>query len=279
MGSWEESRRRVGAQYEEQERLRRLGEQYKHENDWMKSNSNSSSSSSGGSSYSYTGSSKVTIPTSRVITILVVVALIVAGVFIAINFNSYHNGEWTYAAADKQSSRSAADYQNYLLSLDTEYKYWNVAYEKAPATLWNYLIGFVNLDKAEGYSLGGYNVEDGKVYDYRFEGDDAGTGIPNGWYTLTKLDGINVLIDEDNETVYKEGTEFYDTYAPKLKALTHDSALDAILEKTKDGEHAMSGSNDSSGPFHGLPSNIHCGGAISCCFLSSLPNTSRQTSS
>jgi len=247
MGSWEESRRRVGAEYEERERQRRLAEQYRRESERMESLSSpsSSSSSSNGSSYSYSGSSKVTIPTSRVITILVVVALIVAGVFIAINFNSYHNGEWTYAAADKQSSRSAADYQNYLLSLDTEYKYWNVAYEKAPATLWNYLIGFVNLDKAEGYSLGGYNVEGGKVYDYRFEGDDAGTGIPNGWYTLTKLDGINVLIDEDNETIYKEGTEFYDTYAPKLKALTHDSALDAILEKTKDGEHAMSGSNDS----------------------------------
>ena len=30
-----------------------------------------------------------------------------------------------------------------------------------------------------------------------------------------------------------------------MKALTHDSALDAILEKTKEGEHAMSGSNDS----------------------------------
>ena len=205
MGSWEESRRRVGAEYEERERQRRLAEQYRRESERMESLSSpsSSSSSSGGSSYSYTGSSKVTIPTSRVIAILVVVALIVAGVFIAINFNSYHNGEWTYAAADKQSSRSAEGYQNYLLSLDTEYKYWNVAYEKAPATLWNYLIGFVNLDKAEGYSLGGYNVEGGNVYDYRFEGDDAGTGIPNVWYTLTKLDGINVHIGEDNETIYK----------------------------------------------------------------------------
>ena len=209
------------------------------------SSPSSSSSSSGGSSYSYTGSSKVTIPTSRLIAIFIAVALGVVGVIVGFNYNSYYNGEWNSATADKQSGRSAADYQNYLLSLDTEYKYWNVAYEKAPATLWNYLLGFVNLDKAEGYSFGGYNVEGGNVYDYRFEGDDAGTGIPDGWYTLTKLDDVNVLIDEDNETIYKEGTEFYDTYAPKLKALTHDSALGAILEKTKEGEHAMSGSNDS----------------------------------
>lgn len=245
MSSWEESRRRVGAEYEERERLRRLGEQYKHENDWMKSNSSSSSSSSNSSSYSYSGGGGTPIPTPLLIAIIIAAVLVVVGVIVGINFNSYHNGEWTYAAADKQSSRSAEDYQNYLLSLDTEYKYWNVAYEKAPATLWNYLLGFVNLDKAEGYSLGGYNVEGGNVYDYRFEGDDAGTGIPDGWYTLTKLDGVNVLIDENNETIYKEGTEFYDTYAPKLQALAHDSALGAILEKTKEGEHAMSGSNDS----------------------------------
>lgn len=246
MASWEELQRKNNEEYWKKVQAKEAEKLFGHSTYKGSSGvSNSSNSSSSSSSYSYTGSSKVTIPTSRVIAILVVVALIVAGVFIAINFNSYHNGEWTSATADKQSGRSAEDYQNYLLSLDTEYKYWNVAYEKASATLWNYLLGFVNLDKAEGYSLGGYNVEGGNVYDYRFEGDDAGTGIPDGWYTLTKLNGVNVLIDEDNKTIYKEGTEFYDTYAPKLQALTHDSALGAILEKTKDGEHAMSGSNDS----------------------------------
>ena len=241
MSSYEEFFKR------QSEYLKKRDEEYsanlrkRHEQEMAQSSRSSSSSSS----YSYSGGGGTPIPTSRLIAIFLVVALVVVGVIVGINYNSYYKGEWTSATADKQSGRSAADYQNYLLSLDTEYKYWNIAYEKAPATLWNYLLGFVNLDKAEGYSLGGYNVEGGNVYDYRFEGDDAGTGIPNGWYTLTKLDGINVLIDEDNETIYKEGTEFYDTYAPKLKALAHDSALDAILEKTKDGEHAMSGSNDS----------------------------------
>ena len=241
MSSYEEFFKR------QSEYLKKRDEEYsanlrkRHEQEMARSSRSSSSSSS----YSYSGGGGTPIPTSRLIAIFLVVALVVVGVIVGINYNSYYKGEWTSATADKQSGRSAADYQNYLLSLDTEYKYWNIAYEKAPATLWNYLLGFVNLDKVEGYSLGGYNVEGGNVYYYRFEGDDAGTGIPNGWYTLTKLDGINVLIDEDNETIYKEGTEFYDTYAPKLKALAHDSALDAILEKTKDGEHAMSGSNDS----------------------------------
>ena len=91
----------------------------------------------------------------------------------------------------------------------------------------------------ESYTVGGYNVEGGTVYDYRFEGDDAGTGIPDGWYTLTKLDGITVLIDEDNKSIYKEGTEFYDTYAPKLRELSHDKTVESVLKKTTGGEHAI----------------------------------------
>ena len=237
MSSNEEFQKRYG------EYLKKRNEDYAES---LRKRDEKNRSSSSSPSYSYGSSSGgARIPTSRLIAIIIAVALVVVGVIVVKNFNSFHNGEWVSATADKQSGRSAADYQNYLLSLDTEYKYWNVAYEKAPTNLWNYLLGFVNRDKAEGYSLGGYYVEDGNVYDYRFEGDDAGTGIPNGWYTLTKLDGTNVLIDENNETIYKEGTEFYDTYASKLQALTHDSALSAILEKTKDGEHAMFGSNDS----------------------------------
>lgn len=247
MASWEETRRKVGAEYEERERQRRLAEQYRRESERMKSLSSpsSSGSSSGGSFHSYTGSSKVTIPTSCVIAVLVVVVLVVAGVMIALKYNSYYNGEWTYATADKESSRSAEEYQSYLLSLDTEYNRWHVTYENAPTTLLNYLAGIINLDKRVSYTVGGYNVEGGNVYDYRFEGDDAGTGLPDGWYTVTKLDGVNVLIDEDNKTIYKEGTGFYDTYAPKLMELTHDKALAAIFEKTSGGEHALSGSNDS----------------------------------
>lgn len=103
----------------------------------------------------------------------------------------------------------------------------------------NYLAKFLKLDKLESYTIGGYNVEGGTVYDYRFEGDDAGTGIPDGMYTITRIDGIDVLIDENNKLIYKQGTGFYDTYAPKLLELTHDKAVASALEKTSGGEHAI----------------------------------------
>lgn len=182
---------------------------------------------------------------SRLLAPFIAVVLVVVGVVLVMNYASWYDGEWTYVTADKQSDRSVEEYQNYLLSLDTEYFSWSFTYEKSPTTMMNYLAKFIKLDKMESYTVGGYNVEGGTIYDYRFEGDDAGTGIPDGWYTLTKLDGINVLIDEDNKTIYKEGTEFYDTYAPKLRELTHDKALASVFEKTSGGEHALHGSNDS----------------------------------
>lgn len=249
MASWEELQRRNNEEYRQAaERHRKRQEELRNEalreqNEKARFRERVKSVSGGGGG-SYTGPSAPPIPTSRVIAILLAVALIVAGVMVVINYSSYYNGEWTYATADKQSSRTAEEYQNYLLSLDNEYARWNVTYESAPTTLWNYLLGFIKLDKAAGYTIGGYHLEDGDIYDYRFEGDDAGTGIPDGRYTLATLDGIHVLIDEDNETIYKEGTEFYETYAPKLRELTHDMALASILERTAGGEHAMHGSND-----------------------------------
>ena len=176
---------------------------------------------------------------SRLLAPFIAIVLVVVGVVLIMNYASWYDGEWTYVTADKQSDRSVEEYQNYLLSLDDEYFSWSFTYEKSPTTMMNYLAKFIKLDKMESYTVSGYNVEGGAVYDYLFEGYDAGTGLADGRYTLTKLDGINVLIDEDNKTIYKEGTEFYDTYAPKLRELTHDKTVDSILEKTTGGEHAI----------------------------------------
>ena len=176
---------------------------------------------------------------SRLLAPFLTIVLVAVSVILIINYAGWYDGEWTYVTADKQSDRSVEEYQNYLLSLDDEYFSWSFTYEKSPTTMMNYLAKFIKKNKTESYTVGGYNVEGGSVYDYRFEGDDAGTGIPDGRYTLTRLDGVNVLIDEENETIYKEGAEFYDTYAPKLRELTHDKAVDSVLEKTAGGEHAI----------------------------------------
>lgn len=174
---------------------------------------------------------------------LALVIVAACGVTI-LQYADSQDGPWTYTAADKEASRSAESYQNYLLALDTENLGWHVNYEKAPTDMMSYLSGIFGKDKAVGYTFGYYTFGDNTALSCRFEGDDAGLGIPDGRYTLTKLDGDNVLIDDTNEKIYKQGTMFYDTYAPKLRTLSHDVALRAVLERVKGGEHALSGTND-----------------------------------
>ena len=194
----------------------------------------------------YGGSSKTPrdILLSRLLVPILALVIVVAGVVTVYSYANFHNSEWTYTTADKESSRSAEIYQNYLLSLDTENAGWHVTYEKSPTDMMNYLGNIFGKGKAVGYTLGCYTYEGNTALEYRFEGDDAGTGMPDGQYILAKYDGTDVLIDEDNELIYKKGTEFYDTYAPKLLALTHDKALGEILARTNGGEHALSGTND-----------------------------------
>ncbi|MBQ4066264.1 MAG: hypothetical protein IJD22_01345 [Clostridia bacterium] len=181
---------------------------------------------------------------SRLLFPILSLLMIVACAISIYSYANAHDGEWTYTTADKESGRSAEEYQSYLLSLDTENPGWHVTYEKSPTDMMNYLGSIFGKDIEAGYTLGCYTFEGGIALEFRFEGNDAGTGIPDGQYILTELNGINVLIDDINETIYKEGTEVYDTYAPKLKELSHDIALSSVLESVKGGEHALSGTND-----------------------------------
>ncbi len=182
---------------------------------------------------------------SRMLVPFLALVIIVAGGITVYTYANSHNDVWVYTTADKESDRSAEDYQNYLLSLDTQYPHWYMSYEKAPTDMLNYLIKLVpGQDKEIGYSMNCYTDDSGMTFTYRFEGDDAGTGMPDGWYTLTTLDGVKVLIDDTNEKIYKQGSEFYETYAPKLLALNHDKPLSVIFERVGGGEHALSGTND-----------------------------------
>ena len=182
---------------------------------------------------------------SRLLVPFLALVIVVIGGITVYTYADSHNDVWVYTVADKDSARSAEEYQNYLLSLDTQYPHWYMSYEKAPTDMLNYLLKRIpGQDKEIGYSMNCYTGESGTTFTYRFKGDDAGTGIPDGWYTLTTLDGVKVLIDDTNEQIYKQGSEFYETYAPKLLALSHDGALRTVLERTNGGEHAMAGAND-----------------------------------
>ncbi len=182
---------------------------------------------------------------SRLLVPIAALIIVAAGVFTVYSYADNMSNVWTYTAADKESSRSASEYENYLLSLDTENSSWSVYYEKTPSDMMNYLgEKFLKRNISIGYGIECYGKDDKKALIYNFEGSNADTGLPDGEYVLTKIDGVNVLIDDENKKIYKQGTEFYDTYAPKLLGLTHDAELNLLFDRVDGGEHALSGLND-----------------------------------
>ncbi len=181
---------------------------------------------------------------SRLLAPILALVFVAVGAFFVYDYASGMSGEWTHTTADKEAARTMDEYKEYLLTLDTEHASWFMYYKKEPADMMSYLGERLGQESNVGYSIERYGKDDQTVLIYSFEGEDAGTGLPDGEYVLIKLDGVDVLIDDENELIYKQGTEAYDTYAPKLLALTHDVAVSALFEKVDGGEHALSGSND-----------------------------------
>lgn len=180
---------------------------------------------------------------SRLLFPILVILLTLLSVVLIYSYADRQDGEWSRINADKAPARSEAAYTELLLSEDTQNANWHMSYEKAPTDMLSYLGERIGIKKAVGYSMGGYTYRDGVVLYYDFEGYDAGLGIPDGRYTLTELDGVNVLIVDEEERIYKEDTEYYATYAPKLLSLSHDGEAQAVLARVMGGEHAVSGTS------------------------------------
>lgn len=171
-------------------------------------------------------------------TILAILLVLICAVNIYL-YADYQDGEWIGINADREASRSADAYGEYLLGLDDTGRDWDMTHEKEPSDMMSYLSGVVGKDTEKGYYMACYHAESGVVMSYDFYGDDAGTGIPDGEYTLMTLDGIKVIIDDTNEKIYKQDTDFYKAYAPKLLALSHDQEIVAVMERVEGGEHAV----------------------------------------
>lgn len=76
-----------------------------------------------------------------------------------------------------------------------------------------------------------YLQKDGtEVISFDFDGHDLGTGLKGEYYIVT-IDGKVSVIDDKAELIYQEGSEFFDTNYPKLKALTYDAILSPLTEK------------------------------------------------
>lgn len=139
-----------------------------------------------------------------------------------------------YTVAD-EAARTAEEFEFYLLNLDNKWDVWEIQYDKKNAGILGRLAFWEKASCTIRYNKG----VNASYTTFIFEGENLGTGLPDGTYILTKVDFADVLIDKNNKRIYKADSKFYQTYAPKLQAITHDALLGVIMEQSKGGEHGL----------------------------------------
>lgn len=134
-----------------------------------------------------------------------------------------------------ESTRTAEKFESFLLSMDDNRSIWEIRYEKKNAGVFS-RVAFWNQHSCTIRYNKGTNVSHTT---FIFEGENLGTGLPDGTYILTKINWEDVLIDKNNKLIYKADSAFYQTNAPKLQAFLHDALLGKLFEQMKDGEHGL----------------------------------------
>lgn len=162
------------------------------------------------------------------------ILLIISAVIWVILFFTVDTYTIDYTVAG-ESTRTAEQFEAFLLDFDSKRDVWEIRYEEKNSGIF----GRLPL-KSEATWIIRYNKgETASHTTFIFEGENLGTGLPDGTYILAKLDGADVLIDEGSKLIYNADSEFYKTNAPKLLSLTHDALLNEILAQTDGGEHGL----------------------------------------
>ena len=162
------------------------------------------------------------------------ILLVISAVIWAILFFTVDTYKIDYTVA-KASTRTADQFEDFLLGFDGKRDVWEIRYEEKVSNLFGRLSRKSKASCTIRYNKG----ETAPHTTFVFEGEDLGTGLSDGTYILTKLDGADVLIDGENKRIYKADSEFYITNAPKLLAITHDTLLEKVLEQTEGGDHGL----------------------------------------
>lgn len=134
-----------------------------------------------------------------------------------------------------ESSRTAEQFEAFLLDFDSKRDVWEIRYEEKNSGI----LGRLSVKSKASCTIRYNKGETAAHTTFIFEGEDLGTGLPDGTYILTKLDGADVLIDEGSKLIYKADSDFYQTNAPKLLSLTHDALVKEILEQIDGGWHGL----------------------------------------
>jgi len=162
------------------------------------------------------------------------ILLIISAVIWVILFLAFDTYKIDYTVVG-ESTRTAKEFEAFLLDFDGKRDAWEIRCERKSTGVFGGLLSGNNGSYTIRYNKG----ETAAHTTFIFEGEDLGTGLSDGTYILTSIDGADVLIDGNSKLIYKSDSEFYKANAPKLHAITHDALLSEILEKAEGGEHGL----------------------------------------
>jgi len=162
------------------------------------------------------------------------VFLIISAIIWVILFFVFDVYKIDYTVVDN-AARTEEEFEAFLLDLDNSKNVWEIKVDKKNSGAFRRVAFWDKHSCTIRYNKG-TNVSHTT---FIFEGENLGTGLPDGTYILTQINWEDVLIDKNNKLIYKADSEFYKTNAPKLQAYTHDSLLGKIFELTSDGEHGL----------------------------------------
>ena len=160
--------------------------------------------------------------------------LVFCGIIWVILFFLFDVYKIDYTVVD-ESPRAAEEFESMLMNLDDQNDVWELQYDKEDSGIF----GRLPFGNKRSYTIRYNKGETSSHTTFVFDGENLGTGLPDGTYILTKIDGEDVLIDGNSNIIYKSDSDFYKTNAPKLQSIEYDELIGKLMQRTKGGKHGL----------------------------------------
>lgn len=164
---------------------------------------------------------------ATVICVILAIALVLGVIWLVMHIYNNNAANMVMEEITSTYSDDGSDIAALVLTREDNKTNWSIS-------ITDYKKGFFGtLFKLKGNTakIERYLQKDGtEVISFKFDGYDLGTGLTGKYYIVT-IEGKVSVIDDKAELIYQEGSEFFDTNYPKLKALTFDAILSPLTEK------------------------------------------------
>ena len=164
---------------------------------------------------------------AKKICIILAIALLVGACWWVISSYNNKSAKMTMQVLTEMLTGDGSAVAAEVLTREDDVSNWEISVTDYKKGFFGTLFGL----KGDTARIKRYLQKDGtEVISFDFDGHDLGTGL-NGKYYILTVEGKVSVIDDKAELIYQEGSEFFDTNYPKLKALTYDAILSPLTEK------------------------------------------------